>query len=151
MPVTRLQAPTDEIPIRTVCFPRLPVLSCSEERITRTVRFTNSSIRSGKFDMSVVVVVTVKSRPGQANALEEALIQTAVEIQQDDSCELYALHRSTHDPETFLIIEHWSTEEDLAHHATVSKGRSTRVHQFMLGQPTFERLSPIPVEGIRNP
>lgn len=69
----------------------------------------------------VVVVATFVPIAGQEAKVESAL-RTAVAAthQHDRGCELYAAHRSVRGKECFVMIEKWSSADDLQAHGAGS-------------------------------
>jgi quinol monooxygenase YgiN len=65
----------------------------------------------------VIVVATFAARSGQAPAVERALRAAIAPTHAEDGCILYALHAGVSDPDTFVFIERWASDEALAVHA----------------------------------
>lgn len=66
---------------------------------------------------SVVVVATLVPLPGQEEKVETALLEAvAATHEQDRGCELYAAHRSIRGKAGFVVIEKWSSADELQAH-----------------------------------
>lgn len=69
----------------------------------------------------VVVVATVVPAAGQEATVETALRKAVAATHQNDrGCELYAAHRSVRGKEGFVVIEKWSSADDLQAHGAGS-------------------------------
>lgn len=67
--------------------------------------------------MSVLtLVVAIRAKEGQAEALQAALQKLVAPTAQEKGCINYVLHRSLDDPTTFVFYENWETEEDWRNH-----------------------------------
>ncbi|KGJ80086.1 hypothetical protein GY21_02980 [Cryobacterium roopkundense] len=65
--------------------------------------------------MSVVVIATLVPKPGRVQDALDAFAGASPLVHQEEGCELYALHT---DQATLIMVERWSTPDDLAAHAT---------------------------------
>ena len=63
--------------------------------------------------MSILVVATISPKPGRADAVREAFTAAIPKVHEEPGCELYALHE---DGYGFVMIERWTTQEDLKAH-----------------------------------
>jgi quinol monooxygenase YgiN len=64
--------------------------------------------------LSVVVVATLTPKPGQQDAVREALLAAVPEVHAEPGCELYALHE---EDGNFVFVERWESPEALATHS----------------------------------
>ena len=64
----------------------------------------------------VVVVGSLKARPGREDELEEALGGLVAPTHAETGCILYALHRALDDPARFAFVERWESREALDAH-----------------------------------
>lgn len=70
---------------------------------------------------AVVVVATAEAAEGQEEKVEQAF-RTAIEaVHAEPGCELYALHRDSRSPSTFVMVEKWASPDALRTH---SKGQA---------------------------
>ncbi|MFG6204500.1 putative quinol monooxygenase [Pseudomonas retamae] len=64
-------------------------------------------------------IATLTARPGQQDALEQALRALVAPSRAEAGCGQYDLHRDLADPQVFYVIEHWASDEVLqAHNAS---------------------------------
>jgi quinol monooxygenase YgiN len=65
--------------------------------------------------VSVVVVAVISPLEGHIQNIVDAFAHVSPLVHAETGCELYALH---HDADQVIMVERWSTEGDLAAHAT---------------------------------
>jgi quinol monooxygenase YgiN len=96
--------------------------------------------------MPTPVVLSVVFVPveGSRDAVQAALSKGIGEVHEESGCELYALHSAPDG--TFVLLEKWSSEEELAAHA--AGDRVTRLNESLLGlleRPAeITKLAPVP-------
>ena len=61
-------------------------------------------------------IATLIAKPGQQDALEQALRALVEPSRAEDGCSQYDLHRDLADPQVCYVIEHWASEEILHTH-----------------------------------
>ena len=61
-------------------------------------------------------IATLIAKPGQQDALEQALRALVEPSRAEDGCSQYDLHCDLADPQVFYVIEHWASEEILQTH-----------------------------------
>ncbi|MGW7520834.1 putative quinol monooxygenase [Streptomyces sp. NPDC054796] len=61
----------------------------------------------------VIVVATFRPRPEAREQVRDALRVAAERVHEEPGCELYALHEAE---DRFVLVEKWTTEEQLAEH-----------------------------------
>ena len=66
--------------------------------------------------MSIVVVATITPKPGEEDAVRDAILAAIPKVHAEPGCEKYALHESTGDDTSFVMIERWESMEALAVH-----------------------------------
>lgn len=64
----------------------------------------------------IVVVGSLKARPGKEDATREALDALVAPTHAEDGCILYALHQGADDATRFAFVERWSSQEQLQAH-----------------------------------
>ena len=64
----------------------------------------------------LTVIARLKARPGKEAELEQALRGAVGPTHAETGCLRYALHRSTDDPATFVMVERWVSREALDQH-----------------------------------
>ena len=64
----------------------------------------------------IVVVGSLKARPGQEAASAEALGALVAPTHAEDGCILYALNQGVADPTRFAFVERWASQEHLDAH-----------------------------------
>lgn len=96
--------------------------------------------------MEIVVVGSLKARPGKEDATREALEGLVVPTHAEDGCILYALHQGAGDPSRFAFVERWASQEHLdahlggAHIAAVL----TRVDELLAEPPDIVVYNALP-------
>jgi len=64
-------------------------------------------------------IATLTAKPGQQDALEQALRALVAPSRAEVGCGQYDLHRDLADPQVFYVIEQWASDEVLqAHNAS---------------------------------
>ena len=95
--------------------------------------------------MPTPVVLSVVFVPveGSIEAVQVALSKGIGEIHEESGCELYALH--TGPDGTFVLLEKWSSEEELAEHAAGERvARMNESLEGLLAVPAeITRLLPV--------
>lgn len=64
----------------------------------------------------ILVVATAQARPDQREALVPLLVTAAQRARTEQGCTGYAFHADLEDPNTFVSVETWATQEDLDRH-----------------------------------
>lgn len=75
---------------------------------------------------SVTVVVHAAARAGRRDELESLLRSVIVPTHAEDACIHYSVHQATADPDAFVVVEKWASQEALEAH---------------LGTPHLKRLA----------
>jgi quinol monooxygenase YgiN len=73
--------------------------------------------------MAVRLVVTFMAQPDKGEAFADAFAPVIKEVQQEKGCEQYELFRSAENPEKLVLLERWTTAEDLDAHLELLRGR----------------------------
>jgi quinol monooxygenase YgiN len=93
--------------------------------------------------VSVVVVAVITPKPGEEDAVREAILQSIPQVHDEPGCELYALHEGAGE---FVLVERWASPEALAVHgkaeALSSLGAALAGH--VTGRPHVRRLDAVP-------
>ena len=66
----------------------------------------------------VLVVATISPKPGEEQAVREALLAAIPEVHGEPGCGKYALHEATGDSTDLVMIERWESTEALATHGS---------------------------------
>lgn len=64
----------------------------------------------------VVVVAKFVAKADRADEIERFGREVVAPTHEEDGCVKYALHRDTSDPDTFVLVEVWRSQEDLDQH-----------------------------------
>lgn len=64
----------------------------------------------------LTIVVQIKARSGQDGALEQALREVVAPTHSEPGCIRFALHRSSSDKGSFLLVERWASQVALDEH-----------------------------------
>ena len=65
-------------------------------------------------EISTVAVITAK--PGSADGVGKALRELATATHTEDGCLHYSVHQGVQEPDVFVTIEKWRSQEDLDGH-----------------------------------
>src|SRR3954451_1596929 len=65
---------------------------------------------------AVILTAMVKARPGQEDAVKQALVSLVEPTRKEPGCLCYNLHQSKTDPTQFMFYEQWASKEDLSAH-----------------------------------
>ncbi len=65
----------------------------------------------------VRVVAVLKAQPGQGAELVTLWPELSVQVQAEDGCLGYDLHRVSNDPDSFVVLERWASLGALAAHS----------------------------------
>jgi len=68
---------------------------------------------------AVVLTAMVKAKPGQEDAVKEALLSLVEPTRKEPGCLCYNLHQSKADPSHFMFYEQWASKVDLDAHGTM--------------------------------
>ena len=64
----------------------------------------------------LTLVVHIRAKPGQADALEKELCIAVPPTHKEAGCLRFALHRSKTDSDAFLLVERWRSQQALDEH-----------------------------------
>lgn len=64
----------------------------------------------------IVVVGSLKARPGKEDATRDALGALVIPTHAEDGCILYALNQGVEDKTRFAFVERWASKEQLDAH-----------------------------------
>src|SRR4051794_27492093 len=67
---------------------------------------------------AVTLTATVKARPGQEDAVKEALLSLVEPTRKEPGCLCYNLHQSESDPTQFMFYQQWASKGALEAHGT---------------------------------
>lgn len=95
---------------------------------------------------AVVVVATAEAAEGREQEVEQAFRTAITAVHAEPGCELYALHRDSRTPSTFVMVEKWASAGALRAH---SKGPALAelgaALQGLLAAPLkVQTLTPLP-------
>ena len=62
---------------------------------------------------AVILTAMVKAKPGQEEAVKEALLSMVEPTRKEPGCLCYNLHQSKADPTQFMFYEQWASQEAL--------------------------------------
>ncbi len=65
---------------------------------------------------AVILTAVLKAKPGQEEAVKEALLSLVEPTRKEAGCLCYNLHQSKADPTQFMFYEQWASKEDLEAH-----------------------------------
>jgi quinol monooxygenase YgiN len=65
---------------------------------------------------AVILTAMVKAKPGQEEAVKEALMSMVEPTRKEPGCLCYNLHQSKTDPTQFMFYEQWASQDALDAH-----------------------------------
>lgn len=92
----------------------------------------------------VVVVATFVAKPDRADEIERFGREVVTPTHDEDGCVKYALHRDTSDPNTFVLVEVWRSQQDLDQHFTQPHMALVAELQDALEDSSVHFLEPVP-------
>src|SRR4051812_5999361 len=95
----------------------------------------------------VVVVASFEVQDGRAEEAEAVLRETIEATHAEDGCLSYALHRDKNDPNVYVLVERWVSQEALDAHITQPyvTGLGERSAGVIAKRPVIRFCEPIPV------
>jgi quinol monooxygenase YgiN len=97
--------------------------------------------------VSVVVVAVITPKPGEEEAVREAILESIPQVHEEPGCELYALHEALHEGTgEFVLVERWASREALATHgqAPALTALGAALAGKVAGPPQVRRLDAVP-------
>ncbi|HLF71503.1 MAG TPA: antibiotic biosynthesis monooxygenase family protein [Dehalococcoidia bacterium] len=73
--------------------------------------------------MAIRIAVTFRSAPGKGDEYAAAWLPITKQTQTEPGCEQYEVFRSGEDADKFVLLERWTTAEDLEVHMGVLRDR----------------------------
>ena len=92
--------------------------------------------------MSIRLTVQLPVKEGEGDAFEAAAGPVLARVRAEDKgCEMYDLFRSCDDPNRFVMVESWASQEDLdAHMTSPAMGEVGKaIGGFMGGAPVMHK------------
>ena len=90
--------------------------------------------------MAIRLVVTFKAQPGKAQDFAAAFAPVMAITHAEKGCEQYQLFQALDEPDTLVLLERWTTAEDLDAHMQAMQARGgSPTGQFSAGPPALER------------
>ncbi|ODU07632.1 MAG: antibiotic biosynthesis monooxygenase [Pseudonocardia sp. SCN 72-86] len=65
---------------------------------------------------AIIVVATISPKPGQEQAVRDAVLAVVPKVHAEPGCELYALHETLGDSTDLVFVEKWASQEALEAH-----------------------------------
>ena len=79
--------------------------------------------------------------PGRTGQLDADFGAAAAKVKAEDKgCEMYDLYRSVENPNAFVLVESWASQEDLdAHGKSAAMAEVGKIGPYLDGRPTLYR------------
>jgi quinol monooxygenase YgiN len=93
--------------------------------------------------MAVRLIVTFVARAGQGGEMAKAFAPTAAIVHGEKGCEQYEMFQSAENPDKLVLLERWTTAEDLEVHGEAMRARGpspTTAFRDESVPPTVERF-----------
>ena len=93
----------------------------------------------------LIITAKVRLQAGKADEFVKAYRWMHALVMNDPGAILYALHRSTADPDEFLFYEQYESEEAFAYHLSTEhfKALSARIDPMMAAPPEIGRWAEV--------
>jgi quinol monooxygenase YgiN len=93
--------------------------------------------------VSVVVVATITPKPGEEDAVRDAILASIPAVHAEPGCELYALHEGDGQ---FVMVERWESPDALAVHgkADALTALGAALRGKVAAAPDVRRLTAVP-------
>jgi quinol monooxygenase YgiN/mannose-6-phosphate isomerase-like protein (cupin superfamily) len=88
------------------------------------------------------------AKPGQGDALADALLGVAETLEAAPGCLLYIINRSPTEPETVWVTELWRSREDLEAALKLESARALMPEVMELVEGPFEQIDLEPLGGV---
>jgi quinol monooxygenase YgiN len=99
-----------------------------------------------RFVIPLITITKLRAREGQREAALEVLQEAQRATRQEAGCRLYALHHDASDPQVFVMITGWDSEE--ARHAHVASPHAqaviARSSELFEGRVEIQQLTALP-------
>jgi len=91
--------------------------------------------------MAVGITVELTIKEGANEEFEAAMAGARARVKAEDAgCRMYDLFRSVDDPTSYVMVEKWDSEDDLAAHMkSPAMGEMAKVAPFMAGAPVMTK------------
>jgi quinol monooxygenase YgiN len=91
--------------------------------------------------MAIRLTVQMQIQPGKAQEFEAIAGAAAKRVRAEDKgCEMYHLYRSIDDDTRYVLVEAWTTAEDLtAHRTTPGMSDMQKIGPLLAGRPVMHR------------
>ncbi|MBJ8341140.1 antibiotic biosynthesis monooxygenase [Antrihabitans sp. YC3-6] len=95
------------------------------------------------------VVAIIEAKPDGVEAVRSALSTLVVATRAEEGCVSYELSESLASPGTFVVVEVWRSQADLAEHAESAhmKAAFAAVGELLASAPAIHPLRPVDVSG----
>jgi quinol monooxygenase YgiN len=73
--------------------------------------------------MAIRLIVTFTAKPGKGAEMAAAFAPAAAIVQKEKGCEQYEMFQSASNPDKLVLLERWTTGEDLDVHGEAMRAR----------------------------
>ena len=88
----------------------------------------------------LALVATLRAKPGQGNALIDALEKIAPQVRQEPGNHAYLTHQASDDPDTIVMYEQYTDQAALAAHGKHLKEIGGEVNALLSNPPEITVL-----------
>jgi quinol monooxygenase YgiN len=71
-------------------------------------------------EQGIILVAELKAKPGEEQAVKQALVAMVAPTRKEDGCLCYNLHQSAKDKTQFMFYEQWASQAALDAHGATS-------------------------------
>lgn len=91
--------------------------------------------------MSKRLTVLFNAKEGEGDNFQSTFSAAAAKVKAEDKgCEMYDLYRSVENPNSFVLVESWASQEDLdAHGKSAAMAEVGKIGPYLDGRPTLYR------------
>lgn len=91
--------------------------------------------------MSQRLTVLFNIKDGEADNFKQTAQAAIAKVKaEDEGCEMYDLFQSVDDPQVFVLVESWASQDALdAHGKSAAMQEMNKIGPFLAGRPTMHR------------
>lgn len=91
--------------------------------------------------MAIRLVIPMEAAPGKRAELVDTFRALSPDVRKEKGCQGYELYQSTERPDQMVLLELWSSEEDLANHSEMNRQRGLNLGPLRTGPSAAERYT----------
>jgi quinol monooxygenase YgiN len=85
--------------------------------------------------MAIRLIVNMSAAKGKGEEFAKAFNANVPNVRKEPGCEEYALYRSTEEPDRFILVERWTTQQHLDEHGALLRSRPSATANLRGSEP----------------